>query len=336
MKNTLYATLLADNPYDAELLDAWLDERTAGVDNVELPDEIASIRQDNRRLANSVGEYDGDIALGQIRILSKRFTADPDVIPYVAVLEEWHEGMWLVVPFSQYSYPATPGEMATGMRHLGLRVMQAWNARTMHDSLLAKSYLFGELSDDVRQDCLSLFRHEMGGRALPEDFRALRGGAITMEADPRRDYIAETIARLQPLSTAVKATERAYSENLILVDFSKAREGKEEGTVLQPLYGTEEFRLAAGGKPMPTTERFRTVGTELTLMYSPEEGTAIFTFWDKNDCPDSSYDGCSVLGTGGVFLGSFRNGSLSVPADAVKGWFQITDKNGNAVKLDRG
>ena len=123
--NTLYASLLAGTPEDAGLLDAWLDERSADRESCrhELPETIASVRQDNRRLSQAAGNYDGDIAPGQIRILSKRFTADPDLIPYVAVLGKSEEGRWLVAPFSQYSYPATPGEMATGIRHYGLRVM---------------------------------------------------------------------------------------------------------------------------------------------------------------------------------------------------------------------
>ena len=62
MNKTLYASLLTENPYDADMLDAWLDERAASMDTIELPDEIASARQDNRRLEEVVGEYDGDIA----------------------------------------------------------------------------------------------------------------------------------------------------------------------------------------------------------------------------------------------------------------------------------
>ena len=131
------------------------------------------------------------------------------------------------------------------------------------------------------------------------------------------------------------SADERYWENLLVIDFSKARKDCEEGAILQPLYGAEEFRLAAAGKPLPSTERFRMLGAELTLMYSPEAETTVFTFWGKDDCPDASYDGCAVLGTGGEFLGVFRNGTLSVPADAVKGWFQITDKNGDALKLVR-
>ena len=332
MKNTLYATLLTDNPHDAEMLDAWLDERAASMATVELPDEIASVRQDNRRLADAVGEYDGDIAPGQIRILSKRFTADPDVIPYVAVLEKWHEGMWLVAPFSQYSYPATPGEMITGIRHLGLRVMQAWNARTMQDSLLAKSYLFGDLSNDVLQDCLSLFRHEMGGRALPEYFKALRGGAIIMEEDPRREYIAETIARLQPISTAVKAAERIRAES------ETDKMGKEfakriAAIIAKTKFVGDEMKLAAGTRK-PRTKSYGVGDVSLDLEFSPEAESVVMTFYSEDDEKFLGYDGYGVFGADEEFLGTFKDGSICVPAEAVRDSFLLVDSDGEPVPVD--
>ena len=333
MKNSLYATLLTGNSHDACLVDAWLDERIASSASIDLPGEITSTRQDNRRLAKAVSadEYDGNIAPGQIRILSKRFTADPDVIPYVAVLEEWQTGMWLVAPFSQYSYPATPGEMTTGIRHLGLRVMQAWNARTMQESLLAKSYLFGDLPDSVCKDGLSLFRHEMGGVALPDDFHSLRGGAITMESDPRREYLAETIARLQPLFTAVKAAERIRAEA------ERFRLSQDLGRMFaervgKPKFIEEEMKLAAG-KRKPRIKSYDVGGISLDLEYSPESEDVAMTFYDKNDDTYRGYDGYGLFGTNQEFLGTFRGGFIRVPAESVRDSFMISDSDGEMVKV---
>ncbi|MBR4170795.1 MAG: hypothetical protein IKR48_04005 [Kiritimatiellae bacterium] len=332
-ENSLYASLLSDTPEDAIMLDAWLDERTADLERTmdNLPEEIKSVRQNNRRLACSVGSFDKEIAPGQIRILSKRFTTDPDVIPYVAVLEEWHEGMWLVIPFSQYSYPATPGEMTTGLRHLGLRVMQVWNARTMQEPLLAKSFLFGELPDSVCQDGLSLFRHEMGGVDLPEGFDSLRGCAITMEADPRRDYVAETIARLCPLSTAVKATERirAEVERRELSD----KMGREFAKrIAKPKFIEEEMKLAAGTRK-PRTECYDVGGISLDLEFSPETDAVVMTFYDEQDEKFLGYDGYGVIGRDEEFLGAFLDGSIRVSAEAVRGSFMLVDRDGGAVEI---
>ncbi len=325
MKNSLYATLLTGNPHDAGLVDAWLDERIASSASVDLPDEITSTRQDNNRLAKAVtaDEYDGNIAPGQIRILSKRFTADPDVIPYVAVLEQWSEGMWLVAPFSQYSYPATPGEMTTGIRHVGLRVMQAWNARTMHGCLLAKSFLFGELPDDVRQECLALFRHETGGRDLPEGFKALRGCAITIEGDPRRDYVAETISRLRPLSTAVKATEWALADCQAVIP----------GGTRDPSFWIRREVSVAAGSTLPVTQKCKVHESELWLTHDPEQKKVLMAFYDSDGEPTHEYDGCAVLGRGIEFLGTFLDGTLSVPDDAVLENFKLTDPDGCPIEF---
>ena len=361
--STLYASLLTDNALDAALLDAWFDERAVSAETAteDLPDEIASVRQDNGRLAKAVtaDAYDGNIAPGQIRILSKRFTADPDIVPYVVVLEPWYEGMWLVAPFSQYSYPATPGEMTTGIRHVGLRVLQAWNVRTIQDGLLAKSFLFGELSDGVRQECLALFRHEMGGRALPESFKSLRGGAILMESDPRRDYIAETIARLRPLSTAVKATERIQAELERRLGESgqssrrppsrpprkrPTRTGSRKSDWIprmEDLFAEkvgrtriieEQYRLAAGTRK-PCTESYDVGGVTLDLEFSPEADKVVFTFYDAEDEKYLGYDGYGLFGAEGEFLGTFQEGVIQVPAESIRDPFMIVDIAGEVVSV---
>ena len=330
MKNySTYAALLTDTPNEARLLDEWLDERSAEHDaeKLQLPREVSGITVDRERLAAACEAYDGDIRPGQIRILSKRFTADPDVIPYVAVLERRDEGKWLVAPFSPYSVPATPGEMATGVDICGLRVVQAWNGQTVQEALLAKSFLFSSLGESVRVAALDLVRHETNGADLPADFSAQRGPTVILDADPRRDYQGETLARLRPLVTAVKAMERWRTES------SNLQQGSE--TVLQPLWGAEKCgeRLAAEEKEHQITENYLVCETELSLSYSPEERLAILTFYDKDDRPDAAYDGYGLLGADGEFLGAFRDGYIRVSADCIREGFRIVDSEGSAVTI---
>lgn len=367
-KYSTYASIFTETPETAVLFDSWLRERMNDQDlrreaEMEMNDPASELPwQDRERLSAACDKYDDDIRVGQIRILSKRFTEDPDVIPYVAVLEQWDEGMWLVAPFSQYSTPATSGEMATGIAVFGLRVLQAWNGRTVQDRLLEKSFLFGQMDESLRGQALALFRHEFAGMDLPVGFPAQRGSAIVVEADPRRDYIAETIERMRPLSTAVKATERVLGEiygseevenrgedktlagedeaakgtgGLLRVDFGAAVERQKANTLTQPFFGSEAYaeRLAAGNRDQQKTETFVVSETELSLTYSPEERCAVLTFYDKDDKPDGSYDGYAVLGTGFEFLGTFKDGSVRVPSELVKNWFQITDREGNAVTV---
>ena len=201
---SVYASLLSAEPTETDSIAEWLADREAEKEMMNTKDIVETV-QDNERLAAASGPFDGNVAVSQIRILSKQFTEEPDVIPYVAVLEEWEKGMWLIVPFSQYKVPATPGEMETGLKLKGLKVIQAWNGRTVQDSLMRKSYLFAELPEQVRQDALSLFRNQFAGTPLPEDFTAKRGGAIELDDDPRREYLAESVARLRPLAEAVIA-----------------------------------------------------------------------------------------------------------------------------------
>lgn len=212
---TVYASLLAERPEDVAVIASWLAERARAeaASLQEAAEDTSSFIQDNVRLAEASGGYDVGIASGQIRILSKRFTSDPDVVPFVAVLEEWEEGMWLVAPFSQYSTPATPGEMATGEDSFGLEVLQVWNSRTVQTTLLERSFLFGEIPAETVAEASALFRHELGGTDLPSGFKSRRGAPIAIKDDPRRDYLAESIARLAPLSNAVlKLAERSGKE----------------------------------------------------------------------------------------------------------------------------
>lgn len=198
---SVYASLLSSTPSDARNIASWLADREAARDAMKM--NVEETVQDSTLMAAASGEYDENIAVAQIRILSKQYTAEPDVIPYIAVVDKWDDDMWLIVPFSPYKTPATPGEMETGLDAYGLHVLQTWNGRTVQEAILKKSYLFGELSEKVRNDALALFRHEFGGVSLPSDFLARRGCPIFEAADPRREYLNECIERLNPLAAAV-------------------------------------------------------------------------------------------------------------------------------------
>lgn len=341
MNNTYstYASLFTETPDAAVAFDHWMAERIQGQEvAAEILKELRTFpKQDNARLSAAVDAYDSDIKEGQIRILSKRFTDDPDVVPYVVVLERWNESMWLVAPFSQYGTPATPGEMKTGIDMHGLRVVQAWNARTVQPCLLEKSWLCREIGDALRKQALVLFRHEFGGKELPADFSAERGSPIIFEADPRCDYQAESIARLRPLSTAVKATERILSE-LEEAKNTSENEGLKSGILsidfTRPLaLDADDYALAAGDAEKQKTEVYSVGDVELSVTHSPEEKVSIFTFYDQDDKLDVSYDGYGLLGGEVEFLGTFKDGMLRVPTVCIKKGFQIVDSEGNAVKV---
>lgn len=215
---SVYASLLSSMPSDAQNIASWLADREAARDAMTM--NVEETVQNSTLMATASGEYDENIAVAQIRILSKQYTAEPDIIPYIAVVDKWDDDMWLILPFSPYKTPATPGEMETGIDAYGLHVLQVWNGRTVQDVILKKSYLFGELSEKVRNDALALFRHEFGGVSLPSDFSARRGCPVVEATDPRREYLDECIKRLEPLADAVIEMAEAPSK-VLHVDLSQ-------------------------------------------------------------------------------------------------------------------
>ena len=230
---SVYASLLSSTPSDAKSIASWLADREAARDAMEM--NVEETIQDSTLMATVSGEYDENIAVAQIRILSKQYTAQPDVIPYIAVVDKWDDDMWLIVPFSPYKTPATPGEMETGLDTYGLHVLQAWNGRTVQEAILKKSYLFGVLSEKVRKDALALFRHEFGGVSLPSDFSARLGSPIIEAEDPRREYLDECIKRLNPLAKAVIKMAEQHSVIIHKQLFDK----------FEPVYCKSDYALAA-------------------------------------------------------------------------------------------
>ena len=329
--NSLYAKVLTQNEAEAELLDCWLRERVADLDAAENPvlQAMDCGRVDEARLRTVVDGYDPEIAPGQIRILSRIYTSEPDAIAYVVVLEKADEGKWIVAPFSQYSFPATAGEMVTGIRFLGLRVIQAWNGRVVQERLLQKSYCFGLLDDKVVANAKVLYRNQVSGTPLPEGFNVLTGSDVLCEADPRCDYLTEAVDRLRPLSTAVHVEARLAGAIREQIEQSL----NSNGFIWRPAYSLPDA-LAAGGKEVQRTEVFTVKETDLSVTYSPEDQVTIFTFYDRNDEPDVSYDGYGLVGAG-EFLGTFHDGTLCVPSASVKDWYQIVDREGREVMLAR-
>ncbi|MBR4903017.1 MAG: hypothetical protein IKZ46_18905, partial [Victivallales bacterium] len=133
-KPSTYATLFTSTSDEARTFDKWFYEREMESFRPELSEpSVERGDVDLKKLERIRGDYDGNIAVGQVRILSKRFTETPDVVPFVVVLEKWEDrggddDMWLVAPFSPYSAPATSGEMASGAKFLWREVIQAWNS----------------------------------------------------------------------------------------------------------------------------------------------------------------------------------------------------------------
>ncbi len=337
MKPDLFSRFLSDTDADAEWLDAWLAERDADLSLRSLSDDPLPFTVDAERLAAATAPFDGTVEPGQIRILSPEFVSGDGAIPYVAVLDRWMEDMWLVAPFSPYSTPATPGEMASGVRFAGRRVLQCWNARTAHESLVAQSRVVGILGESVRKDALALFRHVASGIALPDSFKVLVGPPVLSKADPRRKYLAESAARYAPLTAAARALEAelALAERLaafkesIASRFRAARERVKVfvDSIRIPVYGTPAYALSAADKPRQTIETFRipSHGVELDVKHTPSEGKVRLVVYKNGEVDVASLEGVVVADKEMAPIGEISNGVLVAEEAALKSGFLLVD-----------
>lgn len=334
MKNTLFSRILSDTDADAELLDAWLAEREIDRSLRSLPDDPLPFTVDAKRLAAATAPFDGNVEPGQIRILSTEFVSGEDAIPFVAVLDRWMADLWLVAPFSPYSTPATPGEMASGVRFAGRRVLQCWNARTAHESLVAQSYVAGTLDESVRSDALALFRHVTAGAPLPDSFAALVGAPVLSKADPRREFLAESAARYAPLTAAARETEAALARaeriaafKAAIADRLEALRDRFKDCIRVPAYATPTYALAAADKSLQTTETFfvPSRGLELDVKHTPSEGKVRLVVYKDGECNATALEGAIVANKAMSPIGEIRDGVLVAEASLLKDGFLLFD-----------
>lgn len=336
MKTSLFSRILSDNDQDAARLDAWLAERNSDLALRATQAEDLSFSVDSERLGKAAAPHDGDVRPGQIRILSPKFVADCETIPYIAVLEHWLGDLWLVAPFSPYSHPATNGEMETG-DHLACRhVLQCWNARTAHKSLIEQSYVAGSLDESVRANALALFRHVSAGTPLPETFSAPVGAPVLSKADPRGEFLAESATRFAPLTAAARALEAKFALDERLAAFKKnARNWT--GKLCIPAYGTPQYALAAADKQQQTTETFRIPShdVELDVKHTPSEGKVRLIVYKNGEMDTASLEGCIVADKDMSPVGEIGNGLLVAEEAAIKdGFFLIDPDTMEQIDLD--
>ena len=242
--------------------------------------------------------------------------------------------MWVVAPYSPYSYPASEGEMVSGDLLVGRRVLQCWNARTAHESLVAQSYVAGTLDESVRSDALALFRHVTAGAPLPDSFAALVGAPVLSKADPRREFLAESAARYAPLTAAARKTEAALARAERLAAFKAAIADRLEALrdrfkdcILVPAYATPTYALAAADKSLQTTETFfvPSRGLELDVKHTPSEGKVRLVVYKDGECNATALEGVIVANKEMSPIGEIRDGVLVAEASLLKDGFLLFD-----------
>ncbi|MBR7138382.1 MAG: hypothetical protein IKD44_02435 [Lentisphaeria bacterium] len=165
-----------------------------------------------RRLAaETVTPFDWRVRKGELRMLSQT-----ENLTYGVVLP-WDWSHSLFVPFSHSAHPASDQEFYSENQARGAfqQVFQVWNARTVNNTLLARSWAIDEISE-TDMNRLNLFLKNLWlGEELPQGLVDLSGLPL-QEKDIRRKFISrelENFASLDAEDTAIDLWQNEFSEN---------------------------------------------------------------------------------------------------------------------------
>ncbi len=173
---------------------------------------------------------DKNVAPSQIRLFDPTLLPSASIPRYFAVIDEWDDGLLLLLPFAPYSVPAVTGEFVTGRDHFSLAVLEAWNAVVAPPEVISRSWLVDGMSSEEVADALAVFRYIASGTPLPERLDSRIGAPILVRDDPRIVYQSEETAVFASLREAAVSfidkvpqavPEAADVASIHLVDFRR-------------------------------------------------------------------------------------------------------------------
>ena len=179
---------------------------------------------DQREQAFAFPAYDDEpegFTPGSVRILSASITEDTMRPIHILILDEEDQGSCRFAPFSDFSAPATDGELlvAEDPEQAGFPcVIQVWNARDCPRDLLARSWFSHRVAEDVVRRARIVDRD----LPLPENASALIGAALDKPQDPRHGYIATETERLEPLTRRALDFQKPPAEVIAFPEASVA------------------------------------------------------------------------------------------------------------------
>ena len=258
--------------------------------------------------------YDEELEAGQIRLLPHT-----DRITYVALLKRWTSDSFLVMPFSRYSSPATDEELKTTFDGgLYLRVLQAWNTRTLQDETLQKSWCIGTLPQNDLDDAWTMWEATISDIALSDDILQRTGLPIYRKQDPRLEYKREELDNFAQID----------AEDLALLETAPV--------ILAPafiLWKVRDERTAA----LAAANEKQNLGFTLELAapkvsvfieYSQHEKRLFFDVYDA-DGPSTALDGCIIQNAADdTQIGVIHSDHADIPFDSASCAIRILDKNG--------
>ena len=268
--------------------------------------------------------FDTKLAEGQIRLLSQT-----QRVTYVALLRRWGDDAFVVMPFSRFDSPATDEELKTSFDGgMYLRVLQAWNTRSLQDESLEKSWLIGCLPQNDIEDALALWESTLEDKELDDAIVQRTGLPIYRSNDPRLQYKREELANFARLDAEdIKLAEKPkfmlwtkQSENYSLLGGRLA--------CFAPA------ALVAGGKK-PNLQFIFTAESPYVVVfieYSQHDKVLSFAVYDSHGVVSNDLDSCMVIdNSDGTVLGTIEDGTLEVPYDSTECSVSFIDADGQEI-----
>ena len=256
--------------------------------------------------------FDTELAEGQIRLLSKT-----QRITYVALLKRWGDDAFVVMPFSRFDSPATDEELKTSFDGgMYLRVLQAWNTRSLLDDTLKKSWLIGYLSEKDIDDACSLWESTLADKELDDCIVERTALPIYRSDDPRLQYKREELANFALIDAEDIVRFETIKPNFVL-------------------WQNEAAALAAGGEKENLQFTFTAEEPAATIFieYSWHDKSLRFDVYGPDGDASTALDACMVIdNSDGSILGTIQDGKLSVAYDSPQCSISFINADGKEIE----
>lgn len=306
-----------------------LSEIDAGEDVHDMTqEEIAAARVE---CARRIHPFDQEIAPGHVRMLSG--TERPT---YVLVARRWTNKSWLVIPFSDFSEPATETELKFRIDGgVGIRVLQLWNARSLLEQTLAKSWLVYTLQAAELDDAITAWKWSVGEGELSDDQIVRTGLPIMRRDDPRIAYEDSEISNFAKLDGEdIAATTRLAWQEIVRMNIAlRGRIGNAFG---KSRAFEDDKVLAAADVTAPVSADCKVEGLDgvVHVRYAPADGHLMLRVFGPDGNRSQVLDGWGVFGKDAELLGMISEASFACEIkDGFDGVLALADEDGNVYSL---
>ena len=348
-----------------ENFDRWLQENTLRQLALETEDSLtAPLQRDMRDLESLCAEFDPNIRVGDIRLLSAEFSARPERPVYVAILRDWKSDGFVTAVFSPFSAAGLSTELVFPERPHSLRVLCLWHHYELPQAILAKSWVVDQMTTVELDDAWHVFRHAFTDAPITESLAKRVGTYIESENDPRLAFQNSEIELLQPLANATLeepevVVEKPDNQTMDLISnlgrlvFGMTGVTGEVGllpkipinniinrlTSIWEEYDRRGQLLAADSNPpLNASEEFQVVGSDLIVKFylEADKDKTTVTVFDPEGELSQKLDGSMIIGTSGAELGIIEGGFSTISTADLKNGILLRSSSGQILELKRG